>query len=274
MGKLMRYQNIESKIWHDEKFSKLSPLQQRLFLYLLTCPHGNFLGIFVLKPGYAMSDLNYTLPNYLKDLLELKTVKFDPESNVIWIVNLLEYSQNYGNWNEKHSKGAIKLLKELPKSKLIQEFIKYYKKLFGDESIGLSIGVSIGLSNGVSNPYAISETETETETETEDILSSKKKLDPPPFEEIIKYLNLKTGKNFSFKTKTNQKTIKARWKEGKRFNDFKKVIDIKFSKWATDEKMMDFLRPETLFGPKMDSYLNEKVEADPYKDFQVITGKE
>jgi len=121
------------------------------------------------------------------------------------------------------------------------------------------------------------QTETETETETEGnsgIILSSQRLDLPPFEEIIKYLNFKTGKNFSFKTKTNQKTIKARWKEGKRFNDFKKVIDIKFSKWATDEKMMDFLRPETLFGPKMDSYLNEKVEADPYKDFQVLGGKE
>jgi len=112
------------------------------------------------------------------------------------------------------------------------------------------------------------------EKNKEYVLSSRKKLDLPPFEEIINYLNQKTGKNFSFKTKTYQRTIKARWKEGKKFNDFKKVIDIKFSKWATDEKMMDFLRPETLFGPKMDSYLNEKVEADPYKDFQVLGEKE
>jgi len=48
----MRYQNIECKIWNDEKFTKLTPMQQRLFLYFLTCPHGNFLGIFVLKPTW------------------------------------------------------------------------------------------------------------------------------------------------------------------------------------------------------------------------------
>jgi uncharacterized phage protein (TIGR02220 family) len=88
-----------------------------------------------------------------------------------------------------------------------------------------------------------------------DILSSK--LDSIPFSKIISYLNQKTGKNFSSKAKGHRGHIRARWNEGKREEDFQRVIDIKFDKWGTDEKMVDYLRPETLFGTKMDSYLNE-----------------
>jgi uncharacterized phage protein (TIGR02220 family) len=48
------------------------------------------------------------------------------------------------------------------------------------------------------------------------------------------------------------------------------VVDIKFEKWGSDPKMVDFLRPETLFGTKMESYLNENISEDPYKDFQRV----
>ena len=53
----------------------------------------------------------------------------------------------------------------------------------------------------------------------EDILSGIK--------EIVKYLNLKTGKNFSDKTKNTVTHINARFLEGRTVEDFKKVIDIK-----------------------------------------------
>ena len=97
--------------------------------------------------------------------------------------------------------------------------------------------------------------EKEIYKEKENILSSKPDL--IPFFEIISYLNQKTKKHFSHKTKAYRGHIKARWNEGKRLDDFKRVVDVKFEKWGTDQKMIDYLRPETLFGTKMDSYLNE-----------------
>lgn len=78
-----------------------------------------------------------------------------------------------------------------------------------------------------------------------------------PFQEIVNYLNFKTKKNFKADTKTTKRTIQARWNEGFRFSDFKKVIDIKTEKWISDPKMVDYLRPETLFGNKFEGYLNE-----------------
>jgi uncharacterized phage protein (TIGR02220 family) len=51
--------------------------------------------------------------------------------------------------------------------------------------------------------------------------------------------------------------IKARWNEGQRLDDFKKVINVKSSQWLNDSNMNKYLRPQTLFGNKFDDYLQE-----------------
>ena len=74
--------------------------------------------------------------------------------------------------------------------------------------------------------------------------------------EIISYLNLKAKKNFKVNTASHQKFIKARLKEGYVLEDFKKVVDIMVAKWkGTDYEQ--YLQPQTLFGNKMDNYLNQ-----------------
>jgi hypothetical protein len=159
----MRYQVIESKIWNDEYFVKLTAMQQRLFLYLLTCPHGNFLGIFVLKPAYAVGDLRISEDEYLKDLKSLSHfMEYDELTDVLWIKNLLRYGTK-GKLNDKQKAGAVKLISELPKSELLQHFANYYKPVLGD----LSIPQPIGVSNASAYPYGITETETETESKTD-----------------------------------------------------------------------------------------------------------
>jgi uncharacterized phage protein (TIGR02220 family) len=85
---------------------------------------------------------------------------------------------------------------------------------------------------------------------------SSKKLDYP-YQEIISYLNNKTNKNFKHTSKETQKLIKARINQGFTIADFQAVIDRKSEKWLTDPKMVDYLRPQTLFGTKFESYLNE-----------------
>lgn len=79
---------------------------------------------------------------------------------------------------------------------------------------------------------------------------------PPPYHEIITYLNEKSGKHFKGVQTTKDK-IKARWNEGYTLADFKHVIDTKCFQWVNDRDMCAYLRPETLFGTKFDSYLNE-----------------
>lgn len=84
----------------------------------------------------------------------------------------------------------------------------------------------------------------------------KDSIDNIPYKEIIEYLNTKTGKNYRCNVQKNKSLIKARWSEGYRLDDFKQVIDNTVTDWS-GTKYAKYLRPETLFGTKFDSYLNQ-----------------
>ncbi|MGX1430785.1 putative phage protein (TIGR02220 family) [Cytobacillus horneckiae] len=88
--------------------------------------------------------------------------------------------------------------------------------------------------------------------------TSNNKKEYIPYVEIVNYLNDAASSNYRSSTKKTKDLIKARYNEGFAEEDFKKVIDIKTAEWLKDEKMNKFLRPETLFGTKFESYLNQK----------------
>ena len=77
--------------------------------------------------------------------------------------------------------------------------------------------------------------------------------------EIVSYLNEKTGSKYRPNTDATKKHINARLEEGFTVEDFKTVIDTKVSEWIGDKKMQKFLRPQTLFGTKFESYLNQYI---------------
>ncbi len=77
-----------------------------------------------------------------------------------------------------------------------------------------------------------------------------------PYEEIIKYLNLRTNHNYKSNVNKTRTLIHARWEEGFRLEDFKMVIDKKCVEWVNSE-YEKYLRPETLFGTKFEGYLNQ-----------------
>ena len=73
--------------------------------------------------------------------------------------------------------------------------------------------------------------------------------------EIVDYLNTKAGTSYRHTTKNTQKHIKARLKENYTVADFKRVIDSRVKAWGSDKDMQQYLRPDTLFGTKFESYL-------------------
>lgn len=86
-------------------------------------------------------------------------------------------------------------------------------------------------------------------------------------DEIIFYLNKKTGKHYKVKTPKTVRLIRARLKEGFMVEDFKAVIEKKCDDWLGNEKMERYLRPETLFGTKFEGYLNETPNNE--KDYDI-----
>lgn len=75
---------------------------------------------------------------------------------------------------------------------------------------------------------------------------------------VIDYLNQKAGTKYRATTAATKRLVGARLKEGFTVDDCKKVIDNKVADWLTDERMKNYLRPNTLFqASKFESYLNE-----------------
>lgn len=76
--------------------------------------------------------------------------------------------------------------------------------------------------------------------------------------EIIDDLNNLMSTNYRTSSKKTQSLINARLKEDFTLDDFKTVHRKMFDCWFNDSKMAKFLRPETLYGNKFESYLNQK----------------
>ena len=80
----------------------------------------------------------------------------------------------------------------------------------------------------------------------------------PPYAEIVNYLNEKAGTRYKPTSNKTQSLIKARYKEKFTLEDFKTVIDKKCAEWLKKPDMVQYLRPETLFGNKFEGYLNQQ----------------
>lgn len=124
--------------------------------------------------------------------------------------------------------------------------------------------------NEQTNTNRLPETTTETNNNTSD-----NKSDHIQYKQIIDYLNEKAGKHFK-NVESNKKLIRARWHEGYRLDDFKKVIDNKVldandaNSFFTDK----YLQPSTLFGNKFDQYLNQQIKPKVEKGTKSYGGVE
>lgn len=74
---------------------------------------------------------------------------------------------------------------------------------------------------------------------------------------VVDYLNEKCGTKYKHSSTETQRLIVARLNQGFSLEDFKKVIDNKVADWGNDSQMSKFLRPQTLFSNKFESYLNQ-----------------
>lgn len=87
-----------------------------------------------------------------------------------------------------------------------------------------------------------------------------------PYDEICEYLNKRINANYKASTKKTKDLITARFNEGFTLDNFKEVIDKKVLDWLNDKTMKKYLRPETLFGTKFESYLNQPMKEITTRD--------
>jgi uncharacterized phage protein (TIGR02220 family) len=72
--------------------------------------------------------------------------------------------------------------------------------------------------------------------------------------EWLQLLNAETGRAFKL-VAGNLKPIRARLREGYTLEQARAVVRSKVTEWARDPRMVGYLRPSTIFGPKFDSYV-------------------
>ena len=92
-----------------------------------------------------------------------------------------------------------------------------------------------------------------------------KDIDQIPFSAIIDYLNEKACTHYRAGTSKTKERIRARWREGFRLDDFKRVIDVKCAEWIGTE-FEKYLCPDTLFGTKFEKYANQPMTRSRAKE--------
>lgn len=178
-----------------------------------------------------------------------------------WMPLLIQYNGENGQ--------AIKLsvTPNVPKStyyRIIQYGVDVFPKFIKNYSLVKKRNeIIINFLDRVSEVNPVIEVETKKEKKPRQP-QVKPKSNDDLIVEIIDFLNECTGKSYKPNSKVAITNINARIKEGYTKDDFIKVISVKATKWL-NTKFEDYLTPNTLFGNKFESYLNEKINTEKSK---------
>ncbi len=116
----MTYSAISRRFWHDEKVRAWSNETKLLAIYLLSSPHSNMLGLYVLPLQYAAYDLDMTIEQVKKGMAELDSFcEYDPTTSVVLVYKFLQYNIIK---NPNQAKGAVTKLYDLPETTLFKQF--------------------------------------------------------------------------------------------------------------------------------------------------------
>lgn len=244
---MAKYRQVHVEFWQDGFVLDLTPEEKYFYLYLMTNSKTSQCGIYELPKRIMETETGYnreTVDKLIQRFEEYGKISYHKPTREIMILNWTKF-----NWiNSPKVTSLIK--KELDNVKyqgFVEFFIKKCKEYgYGIDTVGIDLGEEV-------------EREREREVEREGEEEAKN----IPFSEIINYLNSSAGKKYKASTNKTKACIKARWNEGFRLDDFKKVIDTKTTEWKRDAKMSQYLRPETLFGNKFEGYLNQQTEQQP-----------
>ena len=217
------YRQIQVSFWEDTFVLDLTPEEKYFYIYLMTNSKTKQCGVYEIPKRVMELETGYnreTVDKLIKRFVEYGKIDYCEETKELLLRNWLKYN------SFKSPKVLQCILSEVAKIKHLP-----FKKYTTD---------SLSIDSGE---------EKEKEKEKEKIYI--------PYQEIIEHLNLKAGTGYRHNSKTTRKHIHARWEDGFVLDDFKAVIDNKVVDWLEDSKYGKYLRPETLFGTKFESYLNK-----------------
>lgn len=246
------YRQVQVSFWQDAFVLDLTPEEKYFYVYLMTNSKTSQIGIYELPKRVIEMETGYnreTVEKLIQRFKDYEKIDYNEPTREIILLNWPKH-----NWNNS-PKIVTRVEKELRDVKYLPFVTMYLTNVESIKSDDVSI----------QHLYPMDTKRTNKEKDKEkkkdkDILSDSPNQDdtPLPYSEIISHLNKKCITRYRDTTSKTRSLIKARMNEGFTLDDFKQVIDNKAAEWLSDSKMNKFLRPETLFGTKFESYLNEK----------------
>ncbi len=124
----MSYGRVSESFWHDDVIRGLTEPARYFMLYLMSCPHGNRLGLFVLAAAYAADDLDCPdspwdrdrVIRVLEELLKKGRIGWDRRSRTVFVRYYLRHNSLH---NGSVVKGALNDLAGLPKTPLLGDLL-------------------------------------------------------------------------------------------------------------------------------------------------------
>lgn len=155
----------------------------------------------------------------------------------------------------KQQQSCEKVIRKLEESGL---FVATFRESFIDFDIP-NLEKYMGFYTNKNDPNASKE----SKRKEKKIKESKEKITPPKKAaasttdevDVLNYLNTVSGKSYK-PIERNFKFIRSVLKNFT-VDEARAVVDLKQSQWAHSEEMAKYIRPETIFGSKFESYLQE-----------------
>lgn len=110
---------LKTVMWQRPKFHALSDDGKMLWLYLISCPHGNAIGVFVCSLGYMMSDLKWQPERLLETVSELLAKGFIQRDDTFDLIVINGWWDHNTIENPNVATGALKTFEALPPSPLV-----------------------------------------------------------------------------------------------------------------------------------------------------------
>ena len=243
------YRNVQLSFWTDSKVEDdFTPEDKYFYIYLLTNPQTNICGCYEISYSQVTRQTGYNKDTVLRLLERFEKVhnviRFDLNTKEILILHWYKY-----NWSKSEKvlsgvRNVAKYIKNESFKKYVLDTVEHLKN--DTISIGYTYPIETSVSDSVSVSDADSDTVSISDNNTE-ILKN-----------IIDYLNNKCNTRYRYNTPNTKKHVYARLRDGYTENDFYVVINKKADEWMGTEQEK-YLRPDTLFGTKFESYLNQKV---------------
>ena len=249
------YRNVQLSFWTDNKVEDdFTPEDKYFYIYLLTNPQTNICGCYEVSYSQMTRQTGYNKDTIIR-LLERfdkvhKVIKFDSETKEVLILHWYKY-----NWSksEKVLAGVLGVAKHIKSD----EFRKYVNDMVDSiKNDTLYIGYTYPMETSVSDTDSVSDTVINNIDNNKEIYIN-----------IINYLKNKCNTRYRYNTPKTKKHKKATLHQGDTQQDFYTVIGKKADEWLGTEQER-YLRPDTLFGTKFESYLNQQIKRkDSTKEF-------